>query len=111
MVFFVLFLWNMLCGVWASQAGDPVVAQQQRQKMQVVIKMFFVMGVTWIAELISFFLYWAVGEHKLYRKLFFFELINSLQVRLNMGNGSLSIKHTKEIKSNSLKSNAYTIQI
>jgi hypothetical protein len=39
MVFFILFLWNMLCGVWANQAGDPVVAQQNgRQKKQVVIK-------------------------------------------------------------------------
>ena len=81
MVFFVMFLWNMLCGVWASQAGDPVIAQQQRQKMQVVIKMFFVMGVTWIAELISFFLDWAVGSHTIYREVFFFQLINSLQVR------------------------------
>ena len=86
----------MLCGVWAAQAGDPVIAQQNRQKRHVVIKMFFVMGVTWIAEIISFFLYWAVGEHKLYRKIFFFELINALQVRLKKGYELmiLSTKHT-----------------
>ena len=78
-----MFLWNMLCGVWAAQADDPVIAQQNRQKMLVVVKMFFVMGVTWIAELVSFFLIWAVGDHTVYRELFFFQLINSLQVSLD----------------------------
>ena len=80
MVFFALFLWNMLCGVWANQAGDPVVAQQNRQKLHVVIKMFFVMGVSWIAEIISFFLNWFVGSYNIYKSLLFFQLINSLQV-------------------------------
>ena len=82
MVFFILFLWNMLCGVWANQAGDPVVAQQNRQKMHVVIKMFFVMGVSWIAEIILFFVNWLVGDHKIYKGIFLFQLINSLQVNI-----------------------------
>ena len=80
MVFFALFLWNMLCGVWANQGSEPIVAQHNRQKLHVVIKMFFVMGVSWIAEIVSFFLNWFVGSHKIYRELFFFQLINSLQV-------------------------------
>ena len=71
----------MLCGVWANQAGDPVVAQQNRQKLYVVIKMFFVVGVSWIAEIISFFLSWSVGSYNIYKSLFFFDIINSLQVR------------------------------
>ena len=82
MVFFILFLWNMLCGVWANQAGDPVVAQQNRQKMHVVIKMFFVMGVSWIAEIILFFVNWLVGDYKIYKGIFLFQLINSLQVNI-----------------------------
>ena len=82
MVFFILFLWNMLCGVWANQAGDPVVAQQNRQKMHVVIKMFFVMGVSWIAEIILFFINWLVGGDKIYKGIFLFQLINSLQVHI-----------------------------
>jgi hypothetical protein len=72
----------MLCGVWANQAGDPVVAQQNRQKMHVVIKMFFVMGVSWIAEIILFFVNWLVGDHKIYKGIFLFQLINSLQVNI-----------------------------
>jgi len=78
MVFFVLFMWNMLCGVWSAQAGDPVVENQNRTKIFVVMKMFFVMGISWIAELISFFLYWFVGD-AFYKEVFFFQLINSLQ--------------------------------
>ena len=80
MVFFILFVWNMLCGVWANQAGDPVVAQKNRQNMLVVIKMFFIMGVSWIAEIVSFFLNWLVGANNIYKGIFFFQLINSLQV-------------------------------
>ena len=82
MVFFILFLWNMLCGVWANQAGDPVVAQQNKQKMHVVIKMFFVMGVSWIAEVVLFFVNWLIGDHKIYNGIFLFQLINSLQVNI-----------------------------
>ena len=82
MVFFILFLWNMLCGVWANQAGDPVVAQQNKQKMHVVIKMFFVMGVSWIAEIVLFFVNWLIGDHKIYKGIFLFQLINSLQVNI-----------------------------
>ena len=84
MVFFILFLWNMLCGVWANQAGDPVVAQQNKQKMHVVIKMFFVMGVSWIAEIILFFVNWLIGDHKIYKGIFLFQLINSLQVNKHL---------------------------
>ena len=82
MVFFILFLWNMQCGVWAHQAGDPVVAQKNRQNMLVVIKMFFIMGVSWIAEIVSFFLNWLVGANYIYKGIFLFQLINSLQVHI-----------------------------
>ena len=82
MVFFILFVWNMLCGVWANQAGDPVVAQKNRQNMLVVIKMFFIMGVSWIAEIVSFFLNWLVGANNIYKGIFLFQLINSLQVHI-----------------------------
>ena len=91
MVFFILFLWNMLCGVWSNQAGDPVVAQQNKQKMHVVIKMFFVMGVSWIAEVVLFFVNWLIGDHKIYKGIFLFQLINSLQVNIYYTNLLLSI--------------------
>ena len=83
MVFFILFLRNMLCGVWADCKTDPVVCKKNKQRVRVVIKMFFVMGVSWIAEIISFFVYWFFGddkEHILAYSLTPFQLFNSLQV-------------------------------
>ena len=75
-----MFLRNIFCGVWANNKGDPVVAKQNQRKLHAVIKMFFVMGITWIAEIISFILSWTEGSHKVYKTLFPFQLINSLQV-------------------------------
>ena len=79
MVFFLLFLWSLLCGVWSNNANDPVVAQQTQQKMRVVVKMFFVMGVTWIAEFISWLLSYTIGSKHVYKIIFPFQVINSLQ--------------------------------
>ena len=83
MVFFILFLRNMLCGVWADCKTDPVVCKKNKQRVRVVIKMFFVMGVSWIAEIISFFVSWYFGDdkkHILFYSLTPFQLFNSLQV-------------------------------
>lgn len=79
MVFFGLFLYNMLCGVWAANKGDPIVAEQNRKKQKVVVKMFFVIGITWISEIVSVVLSWNDNHHKLYKVDFIFTLINSLQ--------------------------------
>ena len=86
MVFFILFLRNMLCGVWADCKTDPVVCKKNKQRVRVVIKMFFVMGVSWIAEIISFFVHLFFGDdkkHIISYSLAPFQLFNSLQVRIN----------------------------
>ena len=80
MAFFFLLLWNMLCGIWSEGKNDPAVRKKNQQRVRVVIKMFFVMGIAWIAEIVSFFLTWAVGNDAVYREVFFFQIINSLQV-------------------------------
>ena len=78
MVYLILFLRNRLCGVWANQCLGPVVAQQNRQNMHVVIKMFCVMGVSWIAEIAEiFFVNWLIGDHNT-----LFHVINSLKVNI-----------------------------
>ena len=87
MVFFILFLRNMLCGVWAECKTDPVVCKKNKQRVRVVVKMFFVMGVSWIAEIISFFVYWYFGDdkkHILSYSLTPFQLFNSLQVCITL---------------------------
>ena len=89
MVFFFLFLRNMLCGVWAECKTDPVVCKKNKQRVRVVVKMFFVMGVSWIAEIISFFLNWFIGPHLTHKYLLIFQLINSLQVSVRNKNWSI----------------------
>ena len=80
-VLFFLFLWSMLCGVWSDHDGDPVMKQQNKKRMKAVIKMFFVMGITWIMEFVSWILEITVGSHKVHKIVFVFDLINSLQVK------------------------------
>lgn len=48
--------------------------------MKAVIKMFFVMGLTWIAEFVSWALTDKYGGHAIYKTTFVFDLINALQV-------------------------------
>jgi hypothetical protein len=70
----------MCCGVWSNNRGDPVIQQQNQTKMKAVIKMFFVMGLTWIAEFVSWALTDKYGGHAIYKTTFVFDLINALQV-------------------------------
>ena len=80
----------MIAGFWASNAmattDKAAQAKKQRQRMKVVIKMFFVMGLSWIADIVS----WAVqeghGDYEFYKKTglrytsLAFAIINSCQV-------------------------------
>merc|ERR1712061_187403 len=54
LVFFVLFMYNMLCGLWADKGSGPSIQMNRdRKRLKAVIKMFCVLGLTWIAEIIS----------------------------------------------------------
>ena len=79
----------MIAGFWSDNvlaATDAERAKKQKQRMKVVIKMFFVMGLSWIADIIS----WAVqeghGDYEFYKKTglrytsLVFAIINSCQV-------------------------------
>ena len=89
MVFFVIFVWTITFGFWGTDKAitttDEEKAQRRRQRMKVVIKMFIVMGLTWIADIVS----WAITLNGLSKKFnnkgllyseVFFDCINSLQV-------------------------------
>lgn len=79
LMFFLLFLWNMTCGTWANHDGEYAMSQQNKKKVRAVIKLFFVLGITWIAEIVSWGLEWAYGPEKVYKEVFVFQLINALQ--------------------------------
>ena len=82
----------MIAGFWSDNVlarSDEERAKKQKQRMKVVIKMFFVMGLSWIADIIS----WAVkeghGAYEFYKKTglrytsLVFAIINSCQVSVS----------------------------
>ena len=70
----------MLCGHWSN--ADPVLKQQNKKRMKAVIKMFFVMGVTWILELVGWIVDYKYGTARVHKYVLPLDLINSLQVKL-----------------------------
>lgn len=82
--FFAHFMYNMFYGVWAKKSGDPKVAkekEQQLKKLHVCIKLFFVMGITWIADIISKIIISGgdLKDNDTKEATIFFQVINSLQ--------------------------------
>ena len=81
-------MWKITVGFWATtttSATDQEKAEKRRQRMKVVIKMFLVMGLTWIIDIVV----WAINSNGraakfnnkglLYSEVFC-DCINSLQV-------------------------------
>ena len=85
--FFTIFLWNIGCGLWTSSTNttDRDKAEKRRQRMRVVIKMFFVMGLTWIADIIDWAIETKHGKYEIFKDKgllysgLFFVIINSSQ--------------------------------
>lgn len=52
--------WSLCCGVWASEkvGRDNI---RNKNRTQTVTRMFFVVGITWIAEVVSFLLNYGLG--------------------------------------------------
>ena len=81
-----MFVWNMACGVFARQSGGgPNINDEQYRRRKAVVKMFFVMGPTWLSEIISSALtQLSVKECLVKRYVLFFDVINALQVSVIM---------------------------
>ena len=89
MGFFGVFVYNLTAGFWSDNTlanTDKERAEKRKQHMKIIIKMFFVMGLSWIADIISWglaesygpFEVWKIGGLR-YTALFFL-IINSSQV-------------------------------
>merc|ERR1712029_1035378 len=86
LAFFGIFLWKLAFGNQTQIAAtEKERAARRKQRMKVAIKMFFVMGLTWIADMIS----WAIatnhGEFEVFKNKgllysgLVFQIINSAQ--------------------------------
>ena len=88
--FFGIFAYQMIAGFWAGNAlataDKAAQTKKQRQRMKVVIKMFFVMGLSWIADIVSWGLAEALNNLEIYKNVslryttLVFQIINSSQV-------------------------------
>ena len=78
-LFFLSSMWNLMCGVWADKSGDPMIRAQHKSLYKTVIKMFFAMGITWLAEAVSHGLEWAYKPADVKYIVLCFKIINSLQ--------------------------------
>jgi len=56
-----------------------VTKQKYRSSLRVVTKIFFVMGLTWLADIIAFLVTWKWKYVNTYKYLSIFDIINSLQ--------------------------------
>ena len=83
-VFFILFLWNMCCGVYAHGGTNlnQSINDQNKKRFKAILKMAFIMGISWIAEIISFYITWQFGHESFsHSKIIFgFKNFNALQV-------------------------------
>lgn len=78
-LFFISSTWNLCCGIWADKSGDPMLRAQNKTKYATVVKMFFAMGITWIAEQVSFLLETIYHPSEVKYVTTVFKIINSLQ--------------------------------
>lgn len=81
-VLFLCFIYNFFFGVWAmtvTNVTDQTLREQNRTKLHTAVKMFFVMGLTWTAEVLDWALGWAYGSHRVYHVTVVFNAINALQ--------------------------------
>ncbi|TRY77264.1 hypothetical protein TCAL_04042, partial [Tigriopus californicus] len=78
-LFFISSTWNLCCGIWADNSGDPMLRAQNKTKYTTVVKMFFAMGLTWIAEQVSFLLETIYHPSEVKYVTTVFKIINSLQ--------------------------------
>lgn len=82
--FFAMFIWNMAYGTFAKQSGGGTkIKDESYRRRKAVLKMFFVMGPTWLAEIIAFALPYGVCERLADRLVFPFNVINALQVSVS----------------------------
>ena len=82
LVFFVLFCWNMGFGVFGNGHNHQSITDQNKKQMTAMIKMFFIMGITWLAEIVSFSVEWYDPTNSDNPISFAFNIINALQVYL-----------------------------
>ena len=82
-VFFSLFICELMCDTWSVHKRDELDETgkySHKTRMKVVTKIFFVLGLTWVAEIVSWICHYTYSVRLVYKIVLFFDLVNALQV-------------------------------
>ena len=72
--------YSLLFGIWAIPREDTSTnSRGSRQMFWIVLELFLVLGLTWLADIISLALNWAYGSTYVGYEVFFFDAFNALQ--------------------------------
>ena len=72
--------YSLLFGIWAIPREDTSSSSRgSRQMFWIVLELFLVLGLTWLADIISLALNWAYGSIYVGYEVFFFDAFNALQ--------------------------------
>ena len=81
-VFFLGFVWNICCGVFAIGKSIPLTQQQSdRKRFKAIIKMYIIVGPTWFMEVFGWYLAYhtGIGKCQSHKAMIFFNVVNALQ--------------------------------
>ena len=80
LVLFLSSAYSLLFGIWAIPREDSSTSSRgSRQMFWIVLELFLVLGLTWLADVISLLLNWANGSANVTFVVFVFDAINALQ--------------------------------
>ena len=80
LVLFLSSAYSLLFGIWAIPREDSSTSSRgSRQMFWIVLELFLVLGLTWLADVISLLLNWANGSAHVTFEVFVFDAINALQ--------------------------------
>ena len=80
LIFFLASSYELLFGIWApSEATNSEFKQKKRPMFWIILELFLVMGLTWMADVASMMINWKKGKGYFGYEIYLFDIINSLQ--------------------------------
>ena len=71
----------MCWGVFAKESSTPLSQQGENTRIKAVVKMYFIVGPTWLMEILGWYLKYhtSIGKCGSRKVLIFFDIVNALQ--------------------------------
>ena len=93
LVLFLSSAYSLLFGIWAIPREDSSTSSRgSRQMFWIVLELFLVLGLTWLADVISLLLNWANGSAHVTFEVFVFDVLLFLHI-YGSGHVGLFVEH------------------